>query len=68
LIADKIMEEKNKYQSRREFVRKAGKLAIVLPLAFIPVALAKKLQYQDMYGRLILLNVPSAVSVRQIVS
>jgi electron transport complex protein RnfB len=36
------MEEKNKYQSRRDFVRKAGKLAIIIPMAFIPVALAKK--------------------------
>jgi len=36
------MEEKNKYQSRRDFVRRAGKLAIILPLAIIPVALAKK--------------------------
>src|SRR5450759_1936699 len=36
------MAEKNKYQSRRDFVRNAGKLAIILPLAFIPVALAKK--------------------------
>jgi electron transport complex protein RnfB len=35
-------EGKNKYQSRRDFVRKAGKLAIVVPLAIIPVALAKK--------------------------
>jgi Na+-translocating ferredoxin:NAD+ oxidoreductase subunit B len=34
--------EKNKYQSRREFVRNAGKLAIIVPLALIPVALAKK--------------------------
>jgi electron transport complex protein RnfB len=35
-------EGKNKYQSRRDFVRKAGKLAIVVPLALIPVAVAKK--------------------------
>ena len=34
--------DKNKYQSRRDFVKNAGRLAIVLPLAFIPVALAKK--------------------------
>jgi len=37
-----MKEEKNIYQSRRDFVRNAGKLAIILPLAFIPVALAKK--------------------------
>jgi len=36
------MAEKNKYQSRRDFVWNAGKLAVILPLAFIPVALAKK--------------------------
>lgn len=35
-------EEKNKYQSRRDFVKKAGKIAIIVPLALIPVALAKK--------------------------
>jgi electron transport complex protein RnfB len=37
-----MSEEKNKYQSRRDFVRKAGKLAIIFPLAIIPVVLAKK--------------------------
>jgi len=35
-------EEKNKYQSRREFVRRAGKLLVAAPLIIIPVALAKK--------------------------
>ena len=35
-------EEKNKYQSRREFVRRAGKLIVAAPLIIIPVALAKK--------------------------
>ena len=37
---------KNKYQSRREFVRKAGKVAVILPLALIPAALAKKISAQ----------------------
>lgn len=32
----------NKYQSRRDFVKKAGKLALVLPLGLIPVALYRK--------------------------
>ena len=36
-------EEKNKYQTRREFVRKAGKLAIIVPHGIIPLALAKKI-------------------------
>ena len=36
-------EEKNKYQTRREFVIKAGKLAIIVPLALIPLALVKKI-------------------------
>jgi electron transport complex protein RnfB len=35
-------ERKNKYQSRRDFVRKAGKIAVIAPLAIIPVALLKK--------------------------
>lgn len=35
-------EGKNKDQSRREFVRKTGKLAVFLPLASIPIILAKK--------------------------
>ena len=39
----KTMEEKkNKYQSRRDFIRTAGKLIIVAPLIYIPVKLAKK--------------------------
>jgi Na+-translocating ferredoxin:NAD+ oxidoreductase subunit B len=33
---------KNKYQTRREFVRKAGKLAVSLPLVLIPASLLKK--------------------------
>ena len=41
-----MKEEKNKYQTRREFVRKAGKMAVILPLAFIPVALIKKTSTQ----------------------
>jgi H+/Na+-translocating ferredoxin:NAD+ oxidoreductase subunit B len=35
-------EQKNKYQTRRDFVRKAGKIALIAPLAVIPVALIKK--------------------------
>jgi electron transport complex protein RnfB len=35
-------EDKNKYQTRRVFVKRAGKIAIILPLALIPVALVKK--------------------------
>ncbi len=35
-------EGKNKYQTRRDFVRKAGKLAVVIPFALVPVALVKK--------------------------
>jgi Na+-translocating ferredoxin:NAD+ oxidoreductase subunit B len=33
---------KNKYQSRRDFVKNAGKFAVFAPLVLIPVALAKK--------------------------
>ena len=33
---------KNKYQSRRDFVRKAGKIAVIVPFALIPLALSKK--------------------------
>ncbi len=35
-------ERKNKYTSRRDFVRKAGKIAVIAPLAIIPAALIKK--------------------------
>jgi electron transport complex protein RnfB len=34
--------ERNKYQTRRDFVRTAGKLIIAVPLVIIPVFLAKK--------------------------
>jgi Na+-translocating ferredoxin:NAD+ oxidoreductase subunit B len=34
--------EKNKYQTRRHFVRTAGKLAVLSPLIIIPIELAKK--------------------------
>jgi len=37
-----MSEEKNKYQSRRDFVRQAGKVAIALPLISIPALLIKK--------------------------
>lgn len=35
-------EQKNKYQSRRDFVRKAGKIIVAAPLVVIPAALIKK--------------------------
>lgn len=38
-----MSEGRNKYQSRRDFVRKAGKIAIIAPLAIIPFALSKKI-------------------------
>ncbi|MBN2764262.1 MAG: ferredoxin [Bacteroidales bacterium] len=34
--------EKNKYRSRRDFVKKAGQILVVTPLVAIPVALSKK--------------------------
>jgi len=37
-----MSEEKNKYQSRRDFVRRAGKLAVIVPFAIVPIALVKK--------------------------
>lgn len=36
------MTEKNKYQSRRDFVRKAGKIIVAAPLMVIPIVLVKK--------------------------
>jgi len=42
LILTKMKEEKNKYQTRRDFVKKAGKIAIMAPLVIIPAALLKK--------------------------
>jgi Na+-translocating ferredoxin:NAD+ oxidoreductase subunit B len=38
-----MKEGKNKYQSRREFVRKAGKIAVIAPLALIPLVLSKRI-------------------------
>ena len=35
-------KEKNKYQSRRDFVRNAGKVIIAAPLVLIPLALVRK--------------------------
>lgn len=35
-------EGKNKYQTRRDFVKKAGIIAAIMPLAIIPAALLKK--------------------------
>jgi electron transport complex protein RnfB len=37
-----MQEGKNKYQSRRDFVRKAGKFLIIAPVIVLPVLLAKK--------------------------
>jgi Na+-translocating ferredoxin:NAD+ oxidoreductase subunit B len=37
-----MIEGMNKYQSRRNFVKKAGKIAVMAPLAIIPAALLKK--------------------------
>jgi electron transport complex protein RnfB len=37
-----MKEGKNKYQSRRDFVKSAGKLVVVLPLIVIPAFLLKK--------------------------
>jgi Na+-translocating ferredoxin:NAD+ oxidoreductase subunit B len=38
-----MSEGKNKYQSRRDFVRKAGRIAVIAPFAIIPLALSKKI-------------------------
>ena len=37
-----MTEGKNKYQSRRDFVKSAGKLIVVLPLVVVPALLIKK--------------------------
>ncbi|MBN1107515.1 MAG: ferredoxin [Bacteroidales bacterium] len=37
-----MKNEKNIYQSRRDFVRKAGRVLVVAPLVAVPLALAKK--------------------------
>lgn len=37
-----MSSEKNKYQSRRDFVKKAGKIIIAAPLILVPLSLAKK--------------------------
>ena len=39
---DPMNDGKNKYQSRRDFVRKAGKVIIAAPLIIIPAALLKR--------------------------
>lgn len=36
------MAEKNKYQNRRQFVKRAGRLIISLPVAYLSVSLLKK--------------------------
>lgn len=37
-----MKENRNKYQTRRDFVRKAGKILIVAPVISLPVVLSKK--------------------------
>ena len=37
-----MSEERNKYQSRRDFVRRAGKFIIAAPLVALPLALVKR--------------------------
>ena len=37
-----MKEEKNKYQTRRDFVRNAGKVIIAAPLVLLPLSLVKK--------------------------
>ena len=37
-----MKEDKNIYQSRRDFVRKAGKILVAVPVIILPVALSKK--------------------------
>lgn len=39
--------EKNKYQSRREFVRKAGIVIVASPLVIVPVALSRKVSANE---------------------
>lgn len=36
------MSDKNKYQSRRDFVKKAGKIAAAIPMAYLSVNILKK--------------------------
>jgi Na+-translocating ferredoxin:NAD+ oxidoreductase subunit B len=38
-----MTEGKNKYQTRRDFVKKTGNIIVAAPLLLIPVALAKKM-------------------------
>lgn len=37
-----MMAEKNKYQNRRDFVKKAGRIAVALPVAWLSVSLLRK--------------------------
>jgi electron transport complex protein RnfB len=39
---DKMKEEKNKYESRRDFVKKAGKILAVAPVIALPLVLVNK--------------------------
>lgn len=39
---DKMKENKNKYESRRAFVKKAGKIIVAAPVIALPVVLMKK--------------------------
>ncbi len=45
---EEIMSEKNIYQSRREFVRRAGKFAVALPLAYLGVSMFTKSEARGM--------------------
>jgi electron transport complex protein RnfB len=38
-----MKDQKNKYQTRRDFVRKAGKFLVVAPVIALPLLLAKKI-------------------------
>jgi hypothetical protein len=39
---EKMKEKRNIYQTRRDFVRKAGKILIVAPVVTLPLVLSKK--------------------------
>ena len=41
------MASKNKYQTRRDFVKKAGKAAVVLPVTFLAVEMVRKTAGSD---------------------
>ena len=59
--------DKNKYQSRRDFVKAAGKVIVTVPLIIIPAFLAKKPLRLVMSGRSTRSNVLNAASAKPIV-